>query len=43
MAKGHLYAFNMGNGNIIPFKDFLVAAKILMERNMPEVLNNCQS
>ena len=33
MAKGHSYAFNLGNKNIIPFKDFLVAAKVLMKRN----------
>ena len=43
MAKGHSYAFNMGNKNIIPFKDFLVAAKVLMERNMPDVLHNRQT
>ena len=40
MAKGHAYAFNMGNNNIIPFKDFREAVKVLMERNMPEVLHN---
>ena len=43
MAKGHSYAFNMGNNNIIPFKDFQEAAKVLMERNMPEVLHNRQT
>ena len=42
IAKGHSYAFNMGNNNIIPFKDFQEAAKVLMERNMPEVLQNRQ-
>ena len=42
MAKGHIYAFNMGNNNIIPFKDFQEAAKVLMERNMPEILHNKQ-
>ena len=42
MAKGHSYAFNMGNNNIIPFQDFQEAAKVLMERNTPEVLHNMQ-
>ena len=42
MAKGHSYAFNMGNNNIIPFMDFQEAAKVLMKRNMPEVLQNRQ-
>ena len=36
MAKGHPYAFNMGSGNIIPYQNYHV--KMLMERNMPEVL-----
>ena len=43
MAKGHSYAFNMGNKNIIPFQDFLEAAEVLMERNMPDVLHNRQT
>ena len=43
MAKGHVYAFNMGNNNIIPFKDFREAVRVLMERNMPEVLQNRQT
>ena len=42
MAKDHSYAFNMGNNNIIPFQNFQGAAKELMKRNMPEVLNNIQ-
>ena len=42
MAKGHSYAFNMGNNQIIPFQDFKEAIKALMERNMPEVLHNRQ-
>ena len=37
-----IYAFNMGNNNIIPFKDFQKAANALMERNMPEILHNKQ-
>ena len=43
MAKGHSYAFNMGNNNIIPFSDFRVAAEELMKRNMREVLLNRQT
>ena len=43
MAKGHSYAFNMGNNNIIPFPDFQEAAKVLMERNMPDILHNSQT
>merc|ERR1719336_2508978 len=43
MAKGHAYAFNMGNNNIIPFQDFQEAAKVLMERNMPDILHNTQT
>ena len=43
MAKGHIYAFNMGNDNIIPFENFKVAGKELMKRNMPEVLDGSQT
>ena len=43
MARGHSYAFNMGNDNIISFQNFQEAAKLLMERNMPEVLHNTQT
>ena len=43
ITKGHSYVFNMGSNNIISFKDFQEAAKVLMERNMPDVLNNRQT
>ena len=43
MAKGHPYAFNMGHGKMIPFKDYNEAGEVLMERNMPEVLHNIQT
>ena len=43
MAKGHPYAFNMGHGKMIPFKDYNEAGEALMERNMPEVLHNSQT
>ena len=42
MARGHSYAFNMGNNHVIPFQDFHEAVKVLMERNMPDVLHNRQ-
>ena len=43
MVKDHSYAFNMGNNNIIPFQNFQGAAKELMKRNMPEVLDGSQT
>ena len=43
MAKGHSYVFNMGHGHIIPFKDYKVAAKALMERNFPDILHDRQT
>ena len=43
MVKGHGYAFNMGHNNIIPFQNFQEAARVLMERNMPDVLHNRQT
>ena len=43
MARGHSYAFNMGNNHVIPFQDFHEAVKALMERNMPDVLHNRQT
>ena len=51
MAKGHAYAFqygqryafNMGSGKIITLPNYKVAMKALMERNMPEVLDDKQT
>ena len=43
MAKGHSYAFNIGNNNIILFQDFQEAAKVLLQRNMPDILRNTQT
>ena len=43
MAKDHSYAFNMGNNNIILFHDYKEATKVLMERNMAEVLHDKQT
>ena len=40
MAKGHSYAFK---NCIIPFEDFQEAAKVLMERNMTDVLHDIQT
>ena len=41
MAKEHSYEFNLGHGKL--FKDYKEAAKALMERNMPEVLDGTQT
>ena len=35
MAKGHSYAFD-----IISFKNYQEATRVLMERNMPDILHN---
>ena len=43
MAEDHPYAFNMGNNYIIHFKDYKVATKALMKRNMADVLDNKQT
>ena len=42
MVKGHPYAFNMGHGKIIPFKDYNEAGQTLIERKMPEVFHDSQ-
>ena len=41
MARGHPYQFNLGHGR--SFKDYKEAANALMERNMPDVLNDRQT
>ena len=41
MARGHPYQFNLGHGR--SFKDYKEAANALMERNMPDVLNDQQT
>ena len=38
MAKSHSYAFD-----IIPFKNYQEATRVLMERNMPDILHNSQT
>ena len=43
MVKDNLYAFHMGNNNIIAFQDIQLVLKTLMERTMPEVLHNRQT
>ena len=43
ITKKYAYAFNMGNNNKIQIQDFQDAAKVLMERNMPDVLHNRQT
>ena len=41
MARGHPYQFNLGHGR--SFKDYKEAANALMERNMPDVVNDRQT
>ena len=41
IVKAHPYAFNMGSSRIL--QDYKEAAKVLMERNMPEVLHDRQT
>ena len=43
IVKAHPYAFNMGGTNVIPLRDYKEAAKVLIERNMPEVLRDRQT
>ena len=43
MAKGHPYAFNMGNGNNISYQNYQEVTKALMERNLPDVWHNRQT
>ena len=38
MARGHSYAFD-----IIPFKNYQEVTRVLMERNMPDILHNSQT
>ena len=42
IAEAHSYAFNMGGSNILPLSDYKEAGRLLMERNMPDVLHNRQ-
>ena len=41
MAKGHPYVFNMGGGKT--YQNYQETAKVLMERNMSEVLHDRQT
>ena len=43
IAKAHPYAFNMGGTMVIPFQYYKEAGKVLMERNMSEVLHDRQT
>ena len=43
MAEAHPYAFDMGGSNVLPPQDYKEAGKVLMERNLPEVLHNRQT
>ena len=43
MAEAHPYAFDMGGSNVLPPQDYKEAGKVLMERNLPEVLHDRQT
>ena len=43
MSKDHPYVFNIGGGASIPYQNYQEAVKMLMERNMPDVLHNKQT
>ena len=43
MAEAHPYAFDLGGSNVLPPQDYKEAGKVLMERNLPEVLYNRQT
>ena len=43
MAQTYPYAFNMGGSNVLPLKDYKEAGRLLMERNMPDLLRDKQT
>merc|ERR1711978_529860 len=43
MAKDHPYGFIMGHNRSIPFSNYKEAAKALMERNLPQILEERQT
>ena len=43
MAKDHPYGFIMGHNRSIPFNNYKEAAKALMERNLPQIVEDKQS
>ena len=43
MAKNHPYGFIMGHNSSIPFSNYKDAAKSLMERNLPQILEDKQT
>ena len=43
MAKNHPYGFIMGHNKSIPFSNYKEAAKALMERNLPQILEDKQT
>merc|ERR1719410_299072 len=43
MAKDHPYGFLMGHNKKIPFSNYKEAAKALMERNLPQIVEDRQT
>ena len=43
MSKDHPYGFNMGHNRNIPFNKYEEAAEALMERNLPQILEDKQT
>jgi len=43
MAKDHPYGFFIGHNKSIPFNNYKEAAKALMERNLPQIVEDKQS
>ena len=43
MAKNHPYGFIMGHNKSIPFSNYKEAAKALMGRTMPQILEDKQT
>ena len=43
MSKGHPYGFNMGHNRNFPFNKYEEAAEALMERNLPQILEDKQT
>ena len=43
IAQVYPYAFNMGGSKVLPLKDYKEAGRLLMERNMPDLLRDEQT
>ena len=43
MAKNHPYGFLMGHNKSIPFSNYKETAEALLERNLPQIVENKQT